>query len=295
MKVCITEHAAHILAAMAGSEQRYDPQIMARRAWELAEAFQKESELRQQKLISDQAEAERRRRRAEESATPPRTAGQLVDWLRRWPEMYAGVGNLTQDEAKELADELAALSKALNHATIEIDERDSKIASITADRNEQRSPLGQISFEVVPLGKESDKTGTAQPDPAHPMQPIVRVASVARFKRNAIIDWLFQTGKISLNEIAATPMPQEDRDQFWQLLGYSVSSYCDLSIISDASKDRATAIANGKTAAQSFPDFVFTALDNLTHDELRQYREQLIERIESRLAAFEGRKHYTVS
>lgn len=53
MKVCTTEHAAQILAAIAGSEQRYDPQIMARRAWELAEAFQKESELRRIKQLKN--------------------------------------------------------------------------------------------------------------------------------------------------------------------------------------------------------------------------------------------------
>jgi hypothetical protein len=53
MKVCITEHAAQILAAIAGSDQRYDPAIMARRAWELAEAFQKESELRRVKQLKN--------------------------------------------------------------------------------------------------------------------------------------------------------------------------------------------------------------------------------------------------
>jgi hypothetical protein len=56
-------------------------------------------------------------------------------------------------------------------------------------------------------------------------------AGVARFKANAIVDWLFETGRINLNDIAIQrdKFPVEDVEEFWQMLGYSVSGYGDLS------------------------------------------------------------------
>lgn len=63
-----------------------------------------------------------------------------------------------------------------------------------------------------------------------PMQPIVMVEGVARFRGNAIVRYLIDNGSISLNHLARLPnMPQEDWAQFAQLLGYSVSGYGDLS------------------------------------------------------------------
>lgn len=67
---------------------------------------------------------------------------------------------------------------------------------------------------------------------SHPMQPVEWASDgVIRFKENKIIDYLFKTGKLDLNEIAAIPFPPEDRMQLAQLLGYSVSGYGDLSYV----------------------------------------------------------------
>lgn len=66
---------------------------------------------------------------------------------------------------------------------------------------------------------------------SHPMQPVEWVNKVIRFKENKIIDHLFRTGKIDLNELAGIPFPPEDRMQLAQLLGYSVSGYGDLSYV----------------------------------------------------------------
>lgn len=67
-----------------------------------------------------------------------------------------------------------------------------------------------------------------------PMQPIyIDNKGVARFQSNKIVDWLFVTQKISLNEISAmcqnSKIPKVDQMQFWQMLGYSVSGFGDLS------------------------------------------------------------------
>lgn len=66
--------------------------------------------------------------------------------------------------------------------------------------------------------------------PKHPMQPLVRdKKGVIRFKANAIIQRLFDTGVIDLNRTSLWNCPIEDHEQLAQLLGYSVSGFGDLS------------------------------------------------------------------
>lgn len=70
----------------------------------------------------------------------------------------------------------------------------------------------------------------------HPMQPVViDEQGTARFKANAIvrflIDWATPRG-IDMNALALMPFNQEDREQFAQLIGYSVSGFGDLSYAS---------------------------------------------------------------
>lgn len=68
--------------------------------------------------------------------------------------------------------------------------------------------------------------------PKHPMQPIYLAKDkVVRFKENKIIVYLFNTGKLNLNEIACMDFPKEDHQQLAQLLGYSVSGFGDLSYV----------------------------------------------------------------
>ena len=82
----------------------------------------------------------------------------------------------------------------------------------------------------------------------HPMQPIgVDKHGVVRFKPNAIIEWLFETGKLDMNLVAVMAgnkvFNKEDQMQLAQLLGYSVSGYGDLSYVSRESLDEADNIA----------------------------------------------------
>lgn len=97
-------------------------------------------------------------------------------------------------------------------------------------------------------------------DPKHPMQPLVAVdqansphGPVIRFKKNKIVDWLERAGGANLNEIslmhANGMFPTEDMEQFWQLLGYSVSGYCDISFVRDEVKDEAHQQAEALYAA----------------------------------------------
>jgi len=66
-------------------------------------------------------------------------------------------------------------------------------------------------------------------EPKHPMQPIVVDDNgVYRFKSNAIVRWLLDAGPFDMNILSVTPFSDNDRWQFAQLIGYSVSGIGDL-------------------------------------------------------------------
>ena len=77
--------------------------------------------------------------------------------------------------------------------------------------------------------------------PKHPMQKVYKDEhNVYRFRGNDIIQWLFNSGKLDLNEIAQLRFDNEDRQQLAQLLGYSISGYGELdSYVDDAAYSRA--------------------------------------------------------
>ena len=85
--------------------------------------------------------------------------------------------------------------------------------------------------------------------PVHPMQPIVMVDGIKRFRSNAICRWLVDTGRANLNEIALKEFDDEDQAQFAQLIGYSVSGWGDLSYVDP----EAVAIADRKRAITPAP------------------------------------------
>ena len=70
--------------------------------------------------------------------------------------------------------------------------------------------------------------------PKHPIQPTYYDKNgVLRFKPNGIIRWLLNNDKFSLNEIAAMPFEDNDREQLAQLIGYSLGGFSELSYVSD--------------------------------------------------------------
>jgi hypothetical protein len=80
--------------------------------------------------------------------------------------------------------------------------------------------------------------------PKHPDQPVViDEQGTARFKSNAIVDYLLEAGPFDLNHLALIPFGDEDRSQFAQLIGYSVSGFGELSYADPESVRRADAEA----------------------------------------------------
>jgi hypothetical protein len=79
---------------------------------------------------------------------------------------------------------------------------------------------------------------------SHPMQPVgFDPHGVARFKPNAIVEFLLEHGGFDMNDLGVRGFSAEDQMQFAQLIGYSASGYCSLSYVSEESKDAADAAA----------------------------------------------------
>lgn len=63
----------------------------------------------------------------------------------------------------------------------------------------------------------------------HPMQPVERdEVGTIRFKKNQIVRFLCDTSSDDLNRLSLMGFSREDWQQFYQLLGYSVSGFGDL-------------------------------------------------------------------
>jgi hypothetical protein len=74
----------------------------------------------------------------------------------------------------------------------------------------------------------------------HPIQPLESDSNgVLRFKENAIVSFLLGNSPYHMNQLATMPFSDEDREQFAQLIGYSLCGFGDLDYTSDATYDEA--------------------------------------------------------
>ena len=83
------------------------------------------------------------------------------------------------------------------------------------------------------------------------MQPIVQVGTVQRFKENKIVSYLLDNGGFDMNKIALLDFDREDRSQFAQLIGYSLSGWGELGYVSDDDYQAACAMTGGLTEEQA--------------------------------------------
>lgn len=79
--------------------------------------------------------------------------------------------------------------------------------------------------------------------PKHPMQPLVTDdTGTIRFRENKIVRFLLEQGPFDLNSLvpmALKRFPVSDLEQFYQLIGYSVSGYGELSFIRPETVEKA--------------------------------------------------------
>jgi len=68
-----------------------------------------------------------------------------------------------------------------------------------------------------------------------PIQPI----KDGRFIPNKVVEYLLEKGGLTLNDLPYSVFPQEDLEQFAQLIGYSLNGYSELSYVSDEAYEAA--------------------------------------------------------
>lgn len=74
----------------------------------------------------------------------------------------------------------------------------------------------------------------------HPIQPTeLDENGTLRFKKNAIVEYLLDSGDCDMNKLAELPFSREDREQFAQLIGYSLCGASDLSYVTDTTIEAA--------------------------------------------------------
>lgn len=75
----------------------------------------------------------------------------------------------------------------------------------------------------------------------HPMQPLLRDRRrILRFKPNKIVQFLLDAGPFDMNQLARMKFSREDREQFAQLIGYSLQGFSELEYVSSSAYQRAT-------------------------------------------------------
>lgn len=97
----------------------------------------------------------------------------------------------------------------------------------------------------------------------HPIQPIITDEhGIKRFKDNKIVRYLLDAGEINMNQLARMPFDQDDREQFAQLIGYSVSGFSDLSYVRDITYETAVKMSeDGKSELEARIEVLESKLD----------------------------------
>lgn len=80
-----------------------------------------------------------------------------------------------------------------------------------------------------------------------PIQPVKEDdRGVLRFIGNSIVQKLLDDGSFDLNDIATWDATREEREQFAQLIGYSLSGFGDLSYVSRETYEAASKMSKGE-------------------------------------------------
>ena len=68
----------------------------------------------------------------------------------------------------------------------------------------------------------------------HPLQPLIRDKDgLERFKKNDIVCFLLDHGPFDMNTLAGMNFSTADREQFAQLIGYSLRGFSELSYVNN--------------------------------------------------------------
>jgi len=81
----------------------------------------------------------------------------------------------------------------------------------------------------------------------HPIQPLARDSdNVLRFKENKIVRHLLDAGSINLHDLTILDFSDDDRAQFAQLRGYSLTGFGELSYVNKETYELAEMLSRTK-------------------------------------------------
>lgn len=146
-------------------------------------------------------------------------------------------GHIGPDDAREeyaTAGDVRVIDKAIVMLNVDVEavNRDVDILNALAER--AMKVAGVALNEQPPItfsaGTRTDDETLRWLAPPHPIQPLYTDSDGAvRFKENAIVRFLLDAGPFNMNHIAEREFTVEDREQFAQLIGYSLCGFGELS------------------------------------------------------------------
>jgi len=91
-----------------------------------------------------------------------------------------------------------------------------------------------------------------RPQSAFPIQPIINdEQGRPRFVTNRIVETLLDSGELDMNALAVMDFTDEEREQFSQLIGYSLGGFGELSYVSDQAYTAAVLMSQGMTSDEA--------------------------------------------
>jgi len=113
----------------------------------------------------------------------------------------------------------------------------------------------------------------------HPIQPLEKdKCGVVRFRANKIVQKLLDDGFFDMNQIARWDVSNEDRMQFAQLIGYSLSGFGDLSYVDDETYSAADKMFTEKKDEQIARLEYLQELVSSVRDKMREGVAELFEK-----------------
>lgn len=110
----------------------------------------------------------------------------------------------------------------------------------------------------------------------HPIQPVeTDDNNVVRFKENKIVTYLLDNGGIDLNDLAVQSFSADDRNQFAQLIGYSVGGFASLDYAAEDIIDTAYEMCDNKYDTRDAQIRVLTDKLNSVRDQIKEVTASL--------------------
>jgi hypothetical protein len=125
--------------------------------------------------------------------------------------------------------DLCRMNKAIPESGAE------RVAAMEAFTNAHRQLFDELTAALAHPKPDGPRAGGE-----YPMQPLLLDQhGRVRFRENTLVRHLLDKGGLTMNDLAVVECPVEEREQFAQLIGYSLDGFGELSYVTDETYARA--------------------------------------------------------